>query len=278
MTLPCPVCATVSPEVDRFDDIHLYRCPVCAHRFTDPKQLAVMEEYRQDYYDEQHKNWNLHPDFALFDTISLALKELRLDASVVDIGCGRANFLHHLRKKSPGFSLTGLDVSSQSLNDGIEFIQGDILNVALPKKVDAIVSLAVIEHVLDISKFVSKCRDALVPGGLLVTMTLNDKSILYATARLLRQFGMSGPYKQLYSRHHLHHFNNASLAGLLERNGFEVTMIHHHNIPIAAADVSKEGGLKEKFLRLGVWGTFILGQLTGRTYLQTIFSRKKSPC
>jgi hypothetical protein len=74
------------------------------------------------------------------------------------------------------------------------------------------------------------------------------------------------PFEQLYDRHHLNHFNMRSLRTLMERSGFRPLRLHRHSIPLAAVDMRKESAI----LKLGVWGTFVVGRLTGRTFFQTL--------
>ena len=113
-----------------------------------------------------------------------------------------------------------------------------------------------------------------VPGGLLITMTLNDRSILYATARMLKRAGISGSFDQLYSGHHLNHFNTTSLRRLMEDGGFAVDRLLLHDIPLAAVDVVGASPVSAFIQRCGVWGIFRIGKLTHRTYLQTLVCSK----
>ncbi len=52
----------------------------------------------------------------------------------------------------------------------------------------------------------------------------------------------------------------------MERSGFRVLRLHRHNIPLAAVDMPRQSTI----LKLGVWGTFAVGRLTGRTFFQTL--------
>jgi hypothetical protein len=52
----------------------------------------------------------------------------------------------------------------------------------------------------------------------------------------------------------------------MEQSGFRPVSLHRHNIPLAAVDMPKESVI----LKLGVWTTFAIGRLTGRTFFQTL--------
>lgn len=275
LRMKCPVCSHSSSEVAHFDDIHLFLCPECRHRFTDPTRLSHFQHYADEYYDKHSKNWNEVVPEDLFDFILSRVQKDGSTKSILELGCGRGNFLRYLEKSGNGFALSGVDLSQQSLGPNIAFYQGDILSFSPKTKFDAVVSLAVIEHVTDIHGFVKKCTEVLRPGGHLVLMTLDDTSTLYAIARFFRLFGYDVPFRQLYSRHHLHHFSSTSFVKLLELEGYAIDKVHRHNIPARSANIHVDNVVLRTILRLGVLATFIVGQLTGRTYLQTVFCTKK---
>jgi SAM-dependent methyltransferase len=265
--LPCPVCGGAGKFAHVCRDADLYRCPTCDHCFSDPMSIRHLEKYGPEYYE---KNWFQHANMELFGALGRMISTFKADASVADIGCGDGAFLKYLRRTCPNFTLVGVDLSSNEPYEGIEFVQGDVLAFDITRRFDVVVSLATIEHIVDVQTFVGRVKRLCQPGGLVITMTLNDRSILYASARLLKRFGFAGPCNQLYSGHHLNHFNTASLRKLLELNGLTVRQVLLHNIPLAAVDVVTASPLSAFIQRCGVFGTFQLGKLARRTYLQTV--------
>jgi SAM-dependent methyltransferase len=268
---PCPLCAAPTERVYEHPETELRRCGSCDHCFADLSTLVERVTYSESYGDEEHTNWFDNPNIPLFDRIQRSL-EAQGVTSVVDLGCGRAAFLQHLRRDHAEWRLVGLEQTPFEPPAGIEIHTGD-LHQDLGETFDAVVSLAVIEHVDDplvfLEQAMAKCR----PGGTIVIMTLNDRSVLYATARLLRSMGLKGPFVQLYSSHHLHHFNKRSLAAAAGAVGLPVVGRHDHNIPAAAVDFAPAGRVADAVRLTGVRGTFLLGALTRRCYLQTIFCR-----
>lgn len=265
-SLPCPVCETAAPLESRFDDVALHRCPRCDHCFADVGSLDHLGEYDAEW-EALHENWFANPNIALFAFVAEAIESHKADAAVIDIGAGRGELLQYLRGRNSHLSLTGLDVSLAPEIEGVEFVRADFNSVDLGgRRWDVAVSLATIEHIDDVRSFAERLRSVLVPGGLAIVATNNERSIPYDVARAFRKLGYTVPFERLYDRHHLNHFNTRSLRMLMERTGLRPRRLHRHNIPLAAVDMPRESAV----LKLGVWGTFVLGRLTGRTFFQTL--------
>ncbi len=272
--IPCPICRAESRLESSFTDVHLYRCRECDHCFTDQVRLEKFEEYTAEYYEVHHKNWNLYPDYCLFQAIHRELQTLGKNAAMLDAGCGKGALLKYLNKLEPGFKLTGLDMSSNPPSPGILFLQGDFLSFEMNKEFDGVTSLAVIEHVTDVNIFVEKLKRLCRPGGKVIVMTLDDRSIIYEAARFLNKVGVKAPFERLYSRHHLHHFNTSSLRRLMENHGLVVEKTIHHNNRLSAVDFSESSFIKRLIFKVGVLGTFWVGSLFRKTLLQTIVCHK----
>ncbi len=274
MEIICNICNAKCKFEIGFDNIRLYRCFNCDHCFTDITSIDGLEYYEIEYYEIEHKNWFTNPNIFLFDQISNFISCKNSEASVIDVGCGKGDFLRFLHKKYPALSLTGIDLSPNTPIEGIKFIEGDISNINFAKQYDFVISLAVIEHVKDIKSFINKLYNLCLPNGHIIIMTINDRSILYEVARFLNRFGYSTAFKRLYSKHHLNHFNVSSLNKLVENSGLKEVRTLYHNIPLSAVDIPPTSALTGYILKSGVWGTFLLGSLTNRTFLQTIICQK----
>jgi SAM-dependent methyltransferase len=265
-SLGCPVCDTPAEREQSFADVVLHRCPRCDHCFTDVGSLKYVGEY-DEAWESLHPNWFANPNISLFEFIAETIERHKRGAAVIDIGAGRGELLEFLRERNPQLRLTGLDVSLRPEIDGVEVICADVNSVDFgERRWDVAVSLATIEHLADIQAFAARLRSVVAPGGLVIVTTNNERSIPYDAARGLRRIGYDAPFERLYDRHHLNHFNMTSLRTLMERGGFRPLLLRRHNIPLAAVDMPKESAV----LRVGVWGTFALGRLTGRTFFQTL--------
>ena len=268
LSVACPVCGEAAPFVYAHSEANIHRCLNCTHAFSDPASIKGMEKYSENYYDEVHRNWFANPNIPLFQWVESRLpKTIR---SLVDVGCGRGQFLDFLRSQRPDVRLVGVDLSTNNDRNGIEFHSGNVLELELGK-FDAVVSFATIEHIAEANEFVARLHSLCNPGGMVFVMTLDESGLLYQAARLARRFGISIAFDRLYSAHHLHHFTHKSLTHLLERNGLQVQQTLHHSIPVRAIDVPAQNFLRPVFIAAAAT-LLALGDVTGRSYLQTIVS------
>jgi SAM-dependent methyltransferase len=264
--LACPVCESPAPRERSFDDVALHRCPRCDHCFTDVESLEFLGEYDEEW-EALHENWFANPNVSLFSFVAEEIVRYKPDAAVIDIGAGRGELLAYLREHNPQLSLTGLDVSLQPEIEGVEVLREDINSFDFgDRRWDVAVSLATIEHLADVRTFAARLSSMLVPGGRAIVTTNNERSIPYDVAHVFTRIGYDVPFERLYDRHHLNHFNTRSLTTLMERSGLRPLRLHKHNIPLAAVDMPRESAV----LKLGVWASFTLGRLTGRTFFQTL--------
>lgn len=266
-SLPCPICRQAAPFVYPHPEARIYRCPNCSHAFSDPASIAGLEKYTASYYEETHRNWFAHPNTRLFRWIERQLPETV--RSVVDVGCGRGQFLDFLRAQRPDIRLVGVDLSNNVDRNGIEFHCGSALDLDLGE-FDAVVSLATIEHIANVNSFAARLYSLCNPGGIVFVMTLDDASILYRIARLTRRFGISVAFDRLYSAHHFHHFTHKSLSQLLERNGLRIRQTLRHSVPVRAIDVPVQNFMIRPLFLIAAAMLLAAGDLTGSSYLQTI--------
>ena len=194
----------------------------------------------------------------------------------MDVGCGNGAFLKYIANVSDGLDLQGIDLSNEAGSiPGIEFLQGDFLTYCFQKKFDAVVTLAVIEHLSDVTSFVRRIHELLNKDGIACVMTLNESGVLYRFANFLRKIGVSSVFIRLYDPHHINHFSKVSLERLLTRDGlFKLKKIIDHNTPLAAIDVPASNSVMKWVMKLGVAAVFFVGKITKKAYLQTIVVTK----
>ena len=271
MPILCPICGSDTRLLAKHPDADIYRCESCSHAFSDMASMPKQEEYGAEYFDDTHRRWFEHPNTQLFDRVAAFIPQ---GGSVLDVGCGRGDFLRHVSRTRPDAKLTGIDFAPNQ-DDKIKFLQGDILTLDPDtlnsgERYDVVVSLSVIEHVPDCVGFARRMGELTKPGGVTIVNTPNEASILYGLGRAGRMLGVPLAFNRLYSRHHLHHFTPKSLRTLLESCGLKVSNHIMYNAPIQAMDLPVRNAAADAVLRSGVWVVFAAGSLTRKTYLQTI--------
>ncbi|WP_244220689.1 class I SAM-dependent methyltransferase [Xanthomonas vasicola] len=111
-----------------------------------------------------------------------------LEAPVVDVGCGRGEWLALLSDE--GLHARGIDLNSRFVRDaavrGLEVIEGDAIEVlrAMPAgSVAAITSMHLVEHLPfeRVVEFIDACHHVLRPGGVLILETPNPENLDVAT-------------------------------------------------------------------------------------------------
>jgi len=266
--IPCPICQAPAAFAYDHPDASIFRCGDCRHAFTYLGSVESLETYDTSYYDDEHKNWFENPNLPLFRWIA---KTIPPNAeSVIDVGCGRGDFLRYMKDRRPGLALYGVDLSDNENEPGITFIRGDILTTPLKGTYDVVVSLGTIEHVPDISAFTSRLAGLCAPGGQVIIMTINEGGIVYTAARLAKQLGLTIAFDRLYSTHHLHHFTLTSLRRLFERTGLKIRNTHLHNSSLASVDVPAGNWLVRGVLVAAVGFLYFLGDLTHQQVQQTL--------
>lgn len=231
----CPVCgAGMAVPCWRKGTLQVVRCLGCGMRYVNPAEAAWLsgQAYRQraDYYLSADK---LEGDLAP----SRFERELRLfrrycaKGSVLDVGCSTGGFLHQLQQRFPGdYQVCGLDVVEPALAHaqrlGLSTVCGSFLEVDLGEAhFDALTLWAVLEHVPEPGRFLSRAAAVLKPGGHCFVLVPNAGSLAH---RLL------GARYRYVMAEHLNYFTAATLRRLVASEpAFEcVAMVGSHFNPI----------------------------------------------
>ena len=268
----CTVCGEPAYLMGKHPETTLYRCTSCSHCFSTIDE--IMETYDPSYYEAAHRRWFENPNIALFERIRNALDH-RSGLRIIDVGCGRGHLLRYLESKRSDAHFLGIDLSPNENTKRIKYSQGDFLTTDLGFNYDVVISLATIEHVVDVQSFARRLTSLCRPGGQVIVMTVNESSLLYGLARNLKMAGFPIAFDRLYSAHHINHFTVKSLRRLVEQTGLAVERSCTHNAPIASIDIPlTNSSVLNAGLRTAMVGICVLGNLTSSAYLQTIFCRR----
>jgi 2-polyprenyl-3-methyl-5-hydroxy-6-metoxy-1,4-benzoquinol methylase len=270
----CTICNAKSKIELQTLEAEIYRCPSCSHSFSKIKFHNKIV-YNDNYYNEEHKNWFAYPNTKFFEKLYGQIVKFNPSASILDAGCGDGAFLRYLNKKKNNFSLVGIDLHENKPESGIFFIKGDLANYNSEKHYDIIVSLATIEHFIDVKAFIKHLRRLCKPDGIIIIMTVNDNGLIYRFARILSYLKLNQPVERLYGSHHLNHFNISSLKKLMEINELKIITTLKHNFPIESVDLGIFPNTIKYIIKFGVWLIFYISKLNGQTFLQTVIARNR---
>jgi 2-polyprenyl-6-hydroxyphenyl methylase/3-demethylubiquinone-9 3-methyltransferase len=147
--------------------------------------------------------------------------------TVLDLGCGNGSFSAVLQ--SQGFEVVGCDASESGIafarqaHPGIEFFEHNVSESMPPLHAgpyDAVVSLEVVEHLMQPRQLVDGAHMALRPGGVLVISTPFHGYWKNLAIALLNRFDEH--WHPLRDFGHVKFFSRKTLTRLLTEAGFTV--------------------------------------------------------
>lgn len=228
----CGFCGSQAdhPVISRYDgnSRSYHRCLSCRTIFLYPlprweqnaefsgkeaeETLLQSDEERVRYFGER------------LDLVRKAVPPSANSVRLLEIGCSTGLLLSLARNYD--WNVTGVEMSpelaqaARHRNPGVTILQEDFLIVAadrLPREVEAVIALDVLEHVLSPRLFLQKCHTLLAPGGVLLLQTPNANSL---RSRLHR-----GRWNMLIPEYHFHLPAPEALHDALERSGFEIRLL-----------------------------------------------------
>lgn len=237
---PCPVCGTPASEAELFMarnidperlsgfsfasrktpeymSHQMVRCRTCDLVYVDepPPVEELAQAYHTASYDSTEEANDAARSYAM--AIKPVLNELAHRDLALEIGTGTGIFLEHL--KSAGFSrLIGVEPSSAAIAAAPEARRAWIREGMFeesdfePDSIDLICCFMTMEHVRDPRILTDAALRLLRPGGALVTVTHDYRSIVN---RLL------GKRSPIIDIEHMQIFSRQSIRELFERTGFE---------------------------------------------------------
>src|SRR5262249_21324056 len=233
----CNLCGNTSIEsVDV--EWNLCRCGKCGYVFDSPR--PAMPHLAAFYAQPAKYDLWLRQEVGRDRLWKRRLKKLfhhRVPGSLLDVGAGIGQFLHHAK---PFFTqVSGTEISENAIaiareKYGVDLWMGQVEEMKLPPESFANITVFhVLEHVPDPVKLMRCCHALLCPGGTLVVAVPNDvlgwRSTLYKLGKRVgiaafRDFSpvlgiaKAGTGEEI----HLSHFTPGVLHRLLEGAGFAV--------------------------------------------------------
>jgi len=225
----CPVCrAVAAPRID-LGDYRLYACAGCGCWSSDAHARGARTSFSPDAYFA-----NAAADRARWDDL---LARVRVGAAsqarVLDVGCGRGDFLRHVAAVAPATRRAGLEPdaararAAQSGDPNARIAVGTVADAvpALDGAFDLITLWDVFEHVVDPAATLRALADRLAPGGSLFVQTIHEDSLVPRLGRALYVASsglVRGPARRTHEAHHLVFFSRPGLRRLAGDAGLAI--------------------------------------------------------
>lgn len=195
------------------------RCRRCGAVYVDH---VPSREQLDAYYGDYPIKEELSPITAMrYDALLDGMDAFRRTGRLIEVGAGGGGFLG--RAALRGWEVHGTEYGARTVEAlrqrGFHMRQGPLDAAGYPPgSFDVLVSLEVIEHVIDPRHEVAQMHALLRPGGLLYITTPNFNA-------LTRRFS-GGKWTIVNYPEHLTLFTPSALDGLLRRTGFERIALH----------------------------------------------------
>jgi SAM-dependent methyltransferase len=219
----CLLCGAGSHKtVFTEDGVDILRCRSCGHVFSSyPGEPHFDGFWGEDVGDDDHFYWRTARN-PMYDDFMRMFLDGR-SGKLLDMGCGLGFFLtriaRHSRWEPYGCEISPAAVRYARDKNGLKNIVCSRLQDldAPPGAFDVITMWDVLDHLLAPDPLLRRCHTLLRDGGMCFIRTPNVRLQL-PRARL--NVLLRGRGAGLHAHEHLHHYSQASIRTLLERNGF----------------------------------------------------------
>ncbi|MBE9469567.1 MAG: methyltransferase domain-containing protein [Bacteroidetes bacterium] len=127
------------------------------------------------------RTWHIKKEVRLWE------RGLKNNVSILDAGAGFGQYIYFLSKLNKNWEITGVDVKTEQVDDcneffkklkkekKIKFMEADLTEFIKEKKYDLILSVDVMEHILDDIKVFENFYSSLKPSGMVLISTPSDQ-------------------------------------------------------------------------------------------------------
>ncbi|MDR0801808.1 class I SAM-dependent methyltransferase [Fluviicola sp.] len=245
-------------------EVEIYQCDTSGYRFYYPLNLSGDSKFYEKLqeYDWYYLPWKWeHAEFS---------KLVRDHDQILEVGCGKGDFIHNLIKQNDTIQCVGLELNESSVKS---FERFEILNERIEnhckankEKYDLVCSFQVLEHISDVSPFLHSKIDCLKKNGtLVICVPNNDSFIKYGDQDVLNM-----------PPHHMGLWNTESLKSIGKYYGVELIDIKYEPLQDYHFDFYFRLSLKKylgDFLSKSINRIFVITRLN---YFVSKYLKKRS--
>jgi 2-polyprenyl-3-methyl-5-hydroxy-6-metoxy-1,4-benzoquinol methylase len=225
----CPACGGAARARIDVGDFRLFGCDGCGCWSSDAGVRDARTSFEPDAYFA-----NAAADRARWeDLLGRAGPAPRAGRRILDVGCGRGDFLRFVAAREPASQRAGLEPdaarasAARAADPGATVATGTVAGALgeLAGEFDLITLWDVFEHLDDPAGALAALGARLAPGGLLFVQTIHEESVVPRLGRALYAATggrWRGPARRTHEPHHLVFFSQRGLRGLAARAGLRI--------------------------------------------------------
>jgi len=220
-------------------------CLSCGHVFNETGARNKVESFYSDSY--KLMDTNSSAEFKYFNNNSgLGLSSLRFNVlskitslkktgKILDIGCGKGNFLLEFSKKNPEWKLFGVELSKNALKFAKQNLPSVTLHEGLfnsnmfDEKFDIIATMGVLEHLEEPKTFLKE-----------ISFNLKDDGLFFFDVPNFKLNPID-----LHVFDHLNHFTKETLQNLINSSNFNIVKIIEFSDKLPLFIICKKTSVKQ---------------------------------
>ena len=230
----CLICHDSIKNLDKYQNNHLSKCSNCGFVFS--HKIPTQEELGRYYQNDYDRTRYFSPiTKKRYNELLDQLEEYRSSNRILDLGCGYGSFLEVA--KSRGWEVYGVELAKEAVEvcegKGINMYHGEISDCDFEAETfDVVVSIEVIEHLIDPNTLIDTGKHLLKKGGLFYITTPNFNSYL--------RYQLRENYDVIDYPNHLAYFTKKTLNTIFTKHQFKKVKIQTTGISLTRLRTSKK--------------------------------------
>ncbi len=225
----------------------IVQCARCSLIFPNPFPYP---RKTSDLYGDPEKYFAAHDETLRLDGYRRIARDVvartgKADPSVLDVGCGRGEFLRAARLEGCS-SVVGLELSDAmahyaAAHEGVHVLRKTLEEYAAESetKFDALILGAIIEHVHEPDAMIAAAARVTRPGSIVYVDTPREPHLLSMVGNAINRLTrVDGVYNlsPTWPPYHVFGFNPTSLRMLFEKHGFVLERLHVRAAPVVRSN------------------------------------------
>jgi len=213
--------AFVARKTPTHTHFRVVRCDGCGLVYSNPRisQEKILKLYAQSQFISEPQLQNMLRDY-LGEIEKIVPRSA--SGNFLDVGCSNGFLLKEAQARYPSLNVFGIEPGEQAVRAADDAIRNHILTTELKDGLfpesffDFICFFQVFDHITEPNRFLQRVRHYLKPGGLVLAIHHNIRSLLPT---------LLGLRASTYDISHMFLWDKCTMRRILEKNGFRVVSI-----------------------------------------------------